>query len=311
MERYRKVDCHMDTDKNSVLIIDDEVINIKALMLILKKDYIVYAERDGKSSLEAAKKLQPDLILLDIMIPDIDGFEIIKNLKADKETEDIPVIFITSLSNPESEVQGFSLGAVDYIHKPFIAPIVKMRVQSQMKIVNLLRKVQSLSVTDFLTGIGNRRYLNIQLGQEWERAKRQQSTLGFIIMDIDDFKNFNDSYGHLHGDTVLQNVACAIESVVTRSTDKVARWGGEEFAVILPDTELSGVKKVAEDIRSAVERSTLLLDDKSTVMFTVSIGIHSVVPDYEGKYTLNNFVSDADKAMYNAKKNGKNRVCMV
>ena len=301
----------MHSEKNSILIVDDEALNIKTLTQILEQEYTVYAEKDSLNSLDTAKKLQPDLILLDVVMPNIDGFEVMKNLKADKDTENIPVMFITGLSDAENEIQGFALGAVDYIHKPFIAPIVKMRIRSQMKIVNLLQKVQNLIVTDFLTGIGNRRYFNIELNREWERAKRQQSPISFILMDVDDFKKLNDTHGHLNGDSALQLVADVIKSVVTRASDKAARWGGEEFAVILPDTVLAGASKIAEDIRAAIESNAVVLEDKSTASITVSMGIHSVIPERGGDYNLNAFVSDADKALYQAKSMGKNRVCIA
>ncbi|MCL2225391.1 MAG: diguanylate cyclase [Defluviitaleaceae bacterium] len=300
-----------ETIKNSVLIVDDEALNIVALTQILNQEYTVYAEKDGRKCVDAAKRVQPDLILLDVMMPEMNGFEVIEHLKADPETQDIPIVFITGLSAPESEVQGFSLGAVDYIHKPFVPLIAKMRVQNQMKIVNLLRKVKNLSVTDFLTGIGNRRFFNVQLNQEWERAKRQQSPLGFIVLDVDNFKTFNDTHGHLHGDTVLQGVANIIESVITRATDKTARWGGEEFAVILPDTDLAGTIKVAEDIRFAIEQTPLVLENETTEQITVSIGVNCMTPECDGNYKLTDFVADADKAMYHAKANGKNQVCSV
>ncbi|MCL2197940.1 MAG: diguanylate cyclase [Defluviitaleaceae bacterium] len=301
----------METKKNSVLIVDDETINLKILMQILNHDYEVYIEKTGNDCLSAAKKVQPDLILLDILMPDIDGFQVIKKLKADTETEHIPVIFITGLSNSASEIQGFMLGAVDYIHKPFVDIIVKMRIQSQMKIINLLRKIKNMSVTDDLTGIGNRRYFNAQLSQEWERAKRQQSPLSFIIMDVDNFKRFNDDHGHLKGDVALVGVADVIRAVITRAGDKAARWGGEEFAVILPDTDLTGASKIAEDIRTSVENYILVLEDEKTAKITVSMGLHCIIPQHGGDYSLDSFVADADRALYRAKNSGRNKVCIA
>ncbi|MCL1862332.1 MAG: diguanylate cyclase [Defluviitaleaceae bacterium] len=300
----------MEPKRNSILIVDDEVMNLKALVQMLSQDYDVFAEKSGHDCLEIVKKIKPDIILLDIKMPDTDGFQVIKSLKADKDTSDIPVIFITGLSGHMSEVQGFALGAVDYIHKPFIEPIVKMRVKSQMEILNLLRKVQSMSVTDDLTGIGNRRFFNSQLNQEWERAKRQQQPLGFILMDVDDFKKFNELYGHLNGDIALMGVADVIRAVITRAGDTAARWGGEEFAVILPDTDLSGALKIAESIRMSVEKYNLVLDNGNAKV-TVSIGVHSMIPVHGGDYNIINYVADADKALYRAKDSGKNKICTV
>ena len=301
----------MEEKKNSVLIVDDEAINLKALMQILNQEYDVYAEKSGFDCISRAKSLRPDLILLDVLMPGMDGFEVIKRLKEDNDTAEIPVMFITGLSSQESEIQGFSLGAVDYIHKPFVEPIVKVRVQSQMKIVNLFKKVQSLSITDVLTGIGNRRYFNVQLNQEWDRAKRQQSPISFILMDIDNFKKFNDENGHLNGDMVLQGVASVISSVITRAADKAARWGGEEFAVILPDTELKGAEKIAENIRKAIENHEVTMEDGTVRKVTVSIGLHCTTPEMDESYSLKKFVSDTDKALYVAKDKGRNQVCKV
>ena len=142
----------MGEKKNSVLIVDDTVVNVQALMGILIGDYTVYVERDGRNVLESAAQLKPDLILLDIIMPEMDGFEVIRKLKKDERTEDIPIIFVTGLTDPGDEVRGFSLGAVDYISKPFSPHVVKMRVQHQIRIVNLIREIQNLSITDALTG---------------------------------------------------------------------------------------------------------------------------------------------------------------
>ncbi|MCL1844891.1 MAG: diguanylate cyclase [Defluviitaleaceae bacterium] len=299
--------------KNSILIVDDETVNIMALVDILRNEYTLYTERDGKNCLDTAARLLPDLILLDILMPEMSGFEVLEKLQNDSRTKNIPVIFVTGLSKSDDEVHGFSLGAVDYISKPFSASVVKMRVQHQIKIINLIREIQKLSITDPLTGIGNRRYFNSLIQQEWERAKRNRASISFLIMDIDHFKMFNDKFGHLNGDIVLQSVAHVISAEITRASDKIARWGGEEFAVILPDTDIIGAKKVAENVRAAIESADISLDDGTIQNTTVSIGIHAHVPDHLPKqndeYSAINFISDADKALYHAKHTGRNRVC--
>ena len=294
--------------KNSILIVDDEAMNIRALMDILNQDYVVYAERDGTSCVETVKRVSPDLILLDVVMPEMSGFDVIKELRKDGDTKEVPVIFVTGKNSPEDEVLGFSLGAVDYINKPFSAPVVQMRVQNQMKIINLIREMQNQSATDTLTGIGNRRFFNTLLHQEWERAKRHGSPISIMILDLDDFKKFNDTYGHLNGDLALVNIARIISSKLSRATDKVARWGGEEFVMILPDTTLSGAREVAEGIRAAVESSPVIIEGGARVDITSSIGIHCTIPQRTGEYQVNEFISDADKALYRAKRNGKNCV---
>ena len=301
----------MSARSNTVLIVDDDPINLRALTGILNKDYTVYAERDSKKCFKSADELRPDLILLDVIMPGVSGFEIIKSLKEDTNTKNIPVIFVTGLSEADDEVRGFSLGAVDYINKPFNAHVVKMRVQHQIKIVNLIREIQSLSVTDALTGVGNRRFLNMLLEQEWERAKRQQNPISIMILDIDNFKQFNDKYGHLNGDVALQSVANVIGMKIERATDKFARWGGEEFAIVLPDTEISGARKVAENIRAAIASKDTGINEEAPCKVTVSIGAHCVVPDRDGTQGIDDFIIRADDALYHAKRTGKNRVCIA
>jgi len=298
----------MDRIGNSILIVDDDPMNLRALTQILGEDYTVYAERGGKNCVESAEKLKPDLILLDVIMPDIGGFDVIRMLKENESTKNIPVIFVTGVGDASNEVRGFSLGAVDYINKPFNELVVKVRVMHQIKITNLIREIQSLSVTDVLTGVGNRRFLNAQLGHEWERAKRQQTPISILILDIDHFKQFNDTYGHLSGDTALKSVADVIKTKIERATDKFARWGGEEFAIVLPDTDNSGAMKVAENIRIAIENKLIDLGKENTCKVTISAGVHSVVPKQDGSYSIDDFISKADNALYRAKSNGRNRV---
>ena len=245
-------------------------------------------------------------------MPDLDGFEVIEQLKKDERTMDIPVIFITSLSDREDEEKGLALGAADYISKPFSKIVVELRVRNQLKILNQMKLINTMSLTDALTGIGNRRYFNTALNQEWRRSRRKQVNLCFMILDIDNFKNYNDSYGHMQGDVVLKEIADVMKNSLFRPADKVARWGGEEFAIILPETDLQGGVKVANDVRKNIENTNFKLPDGTVTPITVSIGIHVVVPGLDDdEYTLDNFISDADNALYKAKRTGKNRVCTV
>jgi len=294
--------------RNSVLIIDDDIVNLRALVEILSEEYTVYAERDGRKCLEAAARIKPDLILMDVLMPGMGGFELIKALKSDEQTKNIPIIFVTGLTNADDEVAGFDLGAVDYIVKPYSEHVVRKCVNHQMRIINLLYEVQRLETTDALTGIGNRRYFSKLLLQEWEQARRQQEPLSFLILNIDDFKKFNDIYGYSNGDLALKSIAETINKRVKQATDKGARWGGGEFAVIFPNTELSGAIKVAEEIREAIENTAFTLDGERTGKVTVSIGVHSYVPERVENYSAAAFVSDTGKALLYAKKHGKNCV---
>ena len=297
--------------KNTLLIIDDDAINIMALSSILGKDYTVYVEKDGQSGIDRARELQPDLIVLDVIMPNLSGFEVMELLRKEIETSQIPVIFVTGLANAKDEERGFDLGAADYINKPFSAPVVKMRIRNQMRIINQMRQIERLSITDALTGLGNRRYFDDKLKQDWHLANRTQMPISMIIIDIDNFKRLNDTYGHLNGDIVLAGLAKIMKAGLLRASDKATRWGGEEFAIILPDTDLLGVKKVAESLRVLIESNKFVLDDGQIISITVSLGVNSVIPDRDEHYTITMFTSDADAALYHAKKTGKNRVVSV
>ena len=294
--------------KETVLIIDDNKLNIMALIRILGSEYTIYFEDDAAKGIQAAKAFKPDLILLDVVMPDMTGFEVIKILKNDDSVRDVPVIFLTGRNDVQDEELGLVLGAVDYIRKPFSASVVMLRVGQQLKMQRLLREVYNLSVEDALTGLGNRRHFNNTLLQEWQRSARQQLPLGFMVLDIDHFKKFNDTYGHVSGDAVLKTAAAVIKAGASRATDHVARWGGEEFAVILYETDLVGTMIVAENIRQSIASTVFKLDDGVSVNITVSVGAHSIIAEADSAYTLKNFISDADAALYEAKNQGRNRV---
>jgi diguanylate cyclase (GGDEF)-like protein len=290
--------------KNTVLIVDDDALNIAALTHILKDDYTIYAERDGVKAVEAAKELMPDLILLDIVMPKMDGFEVLAYLKGKPETHEIPVVFITGLSNVKDEERGLVLGAADYIHKPFTPAIVKLRVKNQLQIVNQLRIINHLSQTDTLTGLFNRRHFNNCLNYEWSRAMREKTLLSILMIDVDNFKKYNDIYGHLQGDIVLKGIAATLRQRLFRATDILARWGGEELAALLPVTHLDGACIVAEKLRSGVEERVFPFENTPTHV-TISLGVNCVAPWEFSSMKL--FVGEADKALYKAKKAGKNR----
>jgi diguanylate cyclase (GGDEF)-like protein len=292
--------------KNSLLIVDDERMNLKVLTHILGGDYVIYTATNGASAIEKAREFKPDLILLDILMPDMDGYETLSRLKKDEITQNIPVIFITGLSSSEDEEKGLSLDTVDYISKPFGAMIVKLRVRNQIKIVNQLRTIQHLSMIDQLTNIPNRRSFDERLHIEWNRAIREHTPLSFLMIDVDKFKDYNDTYGHQQGDVVLKTVADVFKQSVKRSGDFAARWGGEEFGVVLPNTVLNGALEIAEKIRTDVEDVLIPCADGSTNKVTISIGVNSMMPT-QGS-SIDAFISNADKALYEAKDRGRNRV---
>jgi len=295
-----------DAQKNSILIVDDEAPNIAVLGRLLGGDYTIYAAKDGRTAIAMARKHVPDIILLDIIMPEMDGYAVISQLKAISETKEIPVIFISGLSSGEDEEKGLALDAADYISKPFRNSIVKLRVRNQIKIVNAMRTIEHLSNTDSLTGIANRRRFNERLYLEWNHAIRDGSELSLILADVDHFKRYNDTYGHLQGDAALQIIANALAKTIKRTIDMIARWGGEEFAVLLPQTSLDGALVISEQLRASVENQAIPCSTKGRNL-TISLGVSSIRPSMCS--TIDGFIAKTDQALYKAKDQGRNRVC--
>ena len=300
----------MSTEKeNTLLIIDDEKTNLRILTHILGQDYNIYTATNGESGIKIARDNMPDLILLDILMPGMDGYQILSEIKKNEETRRIPVIFITGLNSDEDEEKGLALDAVDYITKPFNDKIVKLRVRNQVQVVNQLRTIEYMSMHDQLTKIPNRRSFDERLNMEWNRAKRELTSISILLADVDRFKSINDTYGHQQGDIVLQTLAKIFPRSLRRPADFVARWGGEEFVILLPNTPLAGATEVAEHIRSDIEKTEISCAGGLTLNITISIGVNSQVPERDSP--LAQFISGADKALYAAKQEGRNKVLNI
>ncbi len=297
----------MEAKKNSVLIVDDEKSNIIALTHILSSEYTIYFAKNGLDAIELAEKFLPDVILLDILMPDMDGYDVIFRLKRGNKTNEIPVIFITGLAGVEEEEKGLSLGAADYISKPFSAAVVKLRVRNQMQMINQISVIKYLSMMDQLTDLPNRRNFDNRLRMEWEHAIRNRTLISLLMIDIDFFKNYNDRYGHQQGDIALKSMADIFKQTLKRSVDFAARWGGEEFVVLLSNTNLSGALGVAEVIRAKAMGTEIIYTGGAVTRLTLSIGVSTTRPE-QGN-SPDGFISNADKALYLAKENGRNRVC--
>ena len=293
--------------RNSLLIIDDSEMNLFALNRILSPDYTIYTAKNGQEGIASAIEHSPDVIILDIIMPIMDGFETIVALKSSEQTRDIPVIFISGLGSVENEEKGLALGGVDYIVKPFSAAIVKLRVNNQIQLLNYIQMIESLSMLDQLTGLPNRRYFDERFVLEWKRAIREKTPTSVLMIDIDDFKKCNDTHGHLQGDIVLKTVANTISRTIKRPSDFAARWGGEEFIALLPNTDSDGAMIVAEQIRKNIEKEDITLAIGKIVNVSVSVGVNTQAASIDS--STDDFIHFADDALYTAKKDGKNRVC--
>ena len=292
-------------DKQTVLVVDDAISNIKMLGEILRADCDIVFATNGKSALQQATRMLPDLILLDVVMPDMDGYQVCHHLKQNPATAHIPVIFITALDSIEDEEKGLQAGAIDYIAKPFHPPIVTMRVRNHLELVRHRKRLKMLSTTDGLTGIANRRRFDEVLHTEWHRALREQEFFSILLIDIDFFKQYNDHYGHLKGDECLQQVAEILQSCIQRETDFLARFGGEEFSAILPNTHLEGAKAFAQTIMSRIEQANIPHEGHGSFgKITASIGITSLVPT--NAVTLTDALSFTDGCLYEAKNAGRN-----
>ncbi|MBL6986810.1 MAG: diguanylate cyclase [Methylobacter sp.] len=297
----------MTANDSVILVVDDDPLNVKLLIGILESAYEVLFALDGPKAVELAVQEQPDLILLDVLMPGQNGYQTCRQLKAKTDTRDIPVIFISSLSDHEDEAKGLNCGAIDYISKPVNAAIVKSRIGNHLELKHARDLLKQQATIDQLTGIANRRRFDEFLLQEWRTMQREAKPLSAIMIDIDYFKPFNDHYGHAAGDACLSKVAKIMNQVISRPSDLLARYGGEEFVCVLPNTDRDGVEHIAENLRDAVQ-ALAEPHNKSAVahVVTVSLGCATTIPTSD--QLLSNFINSADHALYRAKERGRNCV---
>lgn len=291
----------------TVLIADDARVTRHLLHSILSRDFEVILAENGGEALAFAKQHLPDLMVLDVLMPGMDGYAVCRKLKADPATANIPIIFLTALTGKNYETQALEAGAIDFITKPINPDVVYARVRNHVEMKQAQDHLKDLSLQDALTGIPNRRAFDNALEHEWRRGIRSHKPLSVIMGDVDLFKRYNDSLGHQQGDACLQRVARAFASAVRRPSDTVARYGGEEFVCVLGDTDAAGALLVAEKIRLAVEALKLLHPDSEVgACVTVSLGVATITPDH--KSGCLSLVEAADQRLYSAKRSGRNRV---
>ncbi|MFW5710480.1 MAG: diguanylate cyclase [Spirochaetota bacterium] len=331
---------HINPHNRSILIVDDNAQNIQLVASHLKKEgYQISFSQTGRDVLNKIENASFDLILLDIMMPEMDGFEICTRVREHPEYKEVPIIFLTAKIDKESIVKGFEVGAVDYILKPFhgaellarirthlelkayrekveeiniqlnkeILKGIKMQEEleaSKVELVEMNRKLYEKATKDALTGLFNRRKMTDLIEYEYDRALRNQFPFSVIITDIDYFKAANDTYGHDCGDEILQEVSQILTSM-TRKQDQVSRWGGEEFLLLLPETDTEGALTLAEKIRTKIEQSSYFCG-KNELSITMTFGISCFT---DGK-TDKTVIKEADTALYHGKNSGRNR-CVV
>ena len=291
----------------SILIVDDEKTNTQLLGRVLKSQgYQVAVAYSGEEALEWVSTHELDLVLLDIMMPGIDGYEVCRRLKEEPTTQHIPIIFVTAMGKAVDEQKGLELGAVDYIKKPFSIPIVKARIETHLILKQQRDFLNRLSSLDGLTGIANRRFLDTNLLQNWRYAIREKKSISLIMIDIDFFKLYNDTYGHLAGDVCLKRLAIMFQENLKRPGDFVSRYGGEEFAVVLPETDESGLQNIME--RLLIKTHQLKIPHaKSDISSSVTISMGGVTIFPHQDSSLEAFIDRSDQLLYKSKDAGRNQ----
>ncbi|MGV7207655.1 diguanylate cyclase domain-containing protein [Oxalobacteraceae bacterium A2-2] len=290
-----------------VLVADDDAINRQVLAELLKPEYTVLLAKNGAQALERASRHAPDLILLDVMMPDMDGYEVLRRLREDLQTAHISVIFISGLDRPEDEANGLKMGAADYIAKPFNATVVMARVALHLQMVRQRRMLEHLAHVDGLTELANRRRFDEMYEAEWQRAQRAGKPLSLALLDIDSFKQYNDHYGHPAGDRALRAVARTASSLLRRPGDLAARYGGEELVLLMPDTDAAQAAQMVRALCDAI--AALAIPHAASLaapMLTVSAG--GATRDAAGAESAAELFAAADTHLYQAKQAGRNRV---
>jgi len=290
-----------------ILVVDDTQKNVHLLGTLLKRqNFLINVAYNGSEAIEVAKKVQPDLILLDIMMPGMDGYQTCEILKKDPATSAIPIIFLTAKSETADIVKGFEVGAVDYVTKPFNSTVLLARVRTHLKLRYMLKDIEAqraelatMVMIDGLTKLYNHKFIFEILSKEMKEATRYGRPLSIIMFDLDLFKKVNDTFGHPAGDEVLVKVSDTLRSVI-RDSDSAGRYGGEEFLILLPSTDLKSAVLVAEKVRKDIAKLTF---EHPELQVTISGGVAA----YSTQNTLD-LINQADQLLYKAKAEGRNQI---
>ena len=301
----------MEFKKPTILVVDDMTTTLLLLHDLLKDTYEVKIAKSGTKALEILESPNDiDLILLDIEMPDINGYDVCKRIKNNETIKNIPIIFITGRTSQEDEEYGLNLGAIDYITKPFNKAIVKLRIKNYLDLKIKNDMLEKLSMYDGLTNIRNRRFFDETFEKTFSEIKRDKKSLAVLMIDIDFFKPYNDNYGHGQGDETLRKVAKALEKTIKRPTDFVARYGGEEFVILLKDINKDGVEAVANNLLNAVRELKITHEfSKIENYVTVSIGVSYY--NSSSDITKLELLLKADETLYNVKNSGRNNFAIL
>ena len=301
----------MEFKKPTILAVDDMTTTLLLIHDLLKDTYEVKIAKSGTKALEILESPNDiDLILLDIEMPDINGYDVCKRIKNNETIKNIPIIFITGRTSQEDEEYGLNLGAIDYITKPFNKAIVKLRIKNYLDLKIKNDMLEKLSMYDGLTNIRNRRFFDETFEKTFSEIKRDKKSLAVLMIDIDFFKPYNDNYGHGQGDETLRKVAKALEKTIKRASDFVARYGGEEFVILLKDINKDGVEAVANNLLNAVRELKITHEfSKIENYVTVSIGVSYY--NSSSDITKLELLLKADETLYNVKNSGRNNFAIL
>ena len=292
----------------TVLIVDDDLPNRKLLEMLLRSEgYHTLTAANGEQALASIAERAPDLILLDIRMPGMDGCQVARKLKANPATSNIPIIMVTAQDDRSARLSGLNAGAEEFLTKPVDRAELWLRVRNLLRLKELGDSLEHLSRHDGLTDLANRRFFDTYLAGQIGIARRHKRTLALVMCDVDAFKAYNDHYGHQAGDECLKQIAAALRSCCRRPADMVARYGGEEFAVILPDTELIGATRIAEAATDAVAQLRIPHEHSPAGSYvTISGGVAVLLRKID--MTAQQLIAAADQTLYQAKHQGRNRM---
>ncbi len=303
----------MKSKDSLILVVDDNPDNLEIISTRLEfRGYQVVTAERGEAAIRIVNEERPDLMLLDIMMPDMDGYEVARRIRATEDLAYIPIIFVTARDSTEDKVTGLDAGADDYLTKPINFPELEARVRSMLRIKRLQdqleeknRELEELSISDGLTGLYNHRHIHELLQEEFDRSKRSGEPVSVVMLDLDKFKAVNDTWGHQAGDRVLETLADILRETA-REVDRLGRYGGEEFIAVLPESDSEAAVTFAERVRDMVERQKFEIGEEEPLQMTISAGV-ATHPD-DAPDGARRLVYFADQALYSAKNAGRNTV---